>query len=49
MLELISVDFPISVNPTASSDVYELKDTIVARNSARCTGTCTQSNYAVSP
>jgi type II secretory pathway pseudopilin PulG len=49
MLELISVDFPISVNPNSSQDVYELKDTIVARNSARCSGTCTQSNYAVSP
>ena len=49
MLELISVDFPISVNPSSSQDVYELKDTIVARNSARCSGTCTQSNYAVSP
>ncbi len=49
MLELISVDFPISVNPSSSRDVYELKDTIVARNSARCAATCTQSNYAVSP
>jgi prepilin-type N-terminal cleavage/methylation domain-containing protein len=49
MLELISVDFPISVNPNSSQDVYELKDTIVARNSTRCSGTCTQSNYAVSP
>jgi prepilin-type N-terminal cleavage/methylation domain-containing protein len=49
MLELISVDFPISVNPSSSQDVYELKDTIVARNSTRCSATCTQSNYAVSP
>lgn len=49
MLELVSVDFPISVNPNSSQDVYELKDTIVARNSTRCSGTCTQSNYAVSP
>ena len=49
MLELISVDFPISVNPVASRDVYELKDTIVARNSTRCVSSCSQSNYTVSP
>jgi hypothetical protein len=49
MLELISVDFPVSVNPNATMDVYELKDLLVARNSTRCSGTCTQSNYAVSP
>jgi prepilin-type N-terminal cleavage/methylation domain-containing protein len=48
-LELVLVDFPISLNPTSTKDVYELKDTIVARNSTRCSGTCTQSNYAVSP
>ena len=49
MLEVISVDFPISANPTAGRDVYELKDMLVARNSTRCSGTCAQSNYAVSP
>jgi prepilin-type N-terminal cleavage/methylation domain-containing protein len=41
-LEFVSVDFPVSVNPQANSDVYELKDSIVARNSTRCgSGTCT--------
>jgi prepilin-type N-terminal cleavage/methylation domain-containing protein len=49
MLEVISVDFPISASPTAGRDVYELKDILVARNSARCSGTCAQSAYAVSP
>ena len=49
MLEVISVDFPISASPTAGRDVYELKDILVARNSARCSGTCAQSTYAVSP
>ena len=49
MLELVAVDFPVSVNPKATADVYELKDLLVARNSARCAATCTQSNYAVSP
>jgi hypothetical protein len=46
---MISVDFPVSVNPTATRDVYELKDTIVARNSLRCTTSCPQSQYPVSP
>jgi len=49
LLEMISVDFPVSVNPTATRDVYELKDTIVARNSLRCTTSCPQSQYPVSP
>jgi hypothetical protein len=37
----VLVDFPISVNPTSSQDVYELKDAIVARNSARCSALVT--------
>jgi prepilin-type N-terminal cleavage/methylation domain-containing protein len=49
LLEMISIDFPISVNPTATRDVYELKDILVARNSVRCSTTCTQSAYPVSP
>lgn len=49
LLEMIQVDFPISVNPNATRDVYELKDAIVARNSVRCSTTCTQSAYPVSP
>ena len=49
MLEMISIDFPVSVNPKATSDVYELKDLVVARNSVRCSTTCTQSAYPVSP
>lgn len=49
LLEMISIDFPVSVNPTATRDVYELKDTLVARNSVRCSTTCTQSAYPVSP
>lgn len=49
LLEMITVDFPVSVNPTATSDVYELKDTLVARNSVRCSTTCAQSAYPVSP
>jgi prepilin-type N-terminal cleavage/methylation domain-containing protein len=49
MLELISVDFPVSASPTTGRDVYELKDTLVARNSARCASSCTQSTYGVSP
>ncbi|HET8527864.1 MAG TPA: type II secretion system protein [Gaiellaceae bacterium] len=49
-LETVLVDFPVSVNPTSTQDVYELKDAIVARNSARCVGTCTTtSTYATSP
>lgn len=49
LLEMISIDFPVSVNPDATHDVYELKDTIVARNSLRCTTNCLQSQYSVSP
>jgi prepilin-type N-terminal cleavage/methylation domain-containing protein len=49
MLEIISVDFRVSANPNANQDVYELKDFLVARNSARCAATCTQSQYSVSP
>jgi prepilin-type N-terminal cleavage/methylation domain-containing protein len=49
LLEMISIDFPVSVNPTATRDVYELKDTLVARNSVRCSTTCAQSAYPVSP
>jgi prepilin-type N-terminal cleavage/methylation domain-containing protein len=52
-LEVVSVDFPISVNPTTGRDVYELKDMIVARNSARCgtSGGCPSnaSPYTVTP
>jgi prepilin-type N-terminal cleavage/methylation domain-containing protein len=52
-LEVVLVDFPISVNPTATRDVYELKDMIVARNSTRCTtsGGCASnaSPYTVTP
>ena len=49
LLEMISIDFPVSVNPTATRDVYELKDTLVARNSVRCSTSCTQGAYPVSP
>ena len=35
-LQMVLVDVPISVNPTATRNVYELKDTLVARNSTRC-------------
>ena len=49
LLELVQVDFPISVNPNGTRDVYELKDAVVARNSVRCSTTCTQSAYPVSP
>ena len=55
----VLVDFPVSVNPTSSQDVYELKDAIVARNSARCSslvtsgwtgsGCTTTSTYGVTP
>lgn len=39
-LETVGVDFLVSVNRTATKDVYELKDSIVARNFApRCTTT----------
>jgi len=49
LLEMISIDFPVSVNPTATRDVYELKDVLVARNSLRCTTSCAQAQYSVSP
>lgn len=49
LLEMISVDIPVSVNPTATKDVYELKDLLVARNSVRCSTSCTQGAYPVSP
>jgi prepilin-type N-terminal cleavage/methylation domain-containing protein len=46
----VLVDFPISVHPTATRDVYELKDAIVARNSTRCGGSCTTTTtYATAP
>lgn len=52
-LEVVNVDFPISVNPTSTRDVYELKDMIVARNSTRCatSGGCPSnaSPYTVTP
>ena len=36
-LETVGIDFPVSVNATATRDLYELKDSIVARNySPRC-------------
>jgi hypothetical protein len=36
-LQTVNVDFRVSVNPTTSRDVYELKDSIVARNyTPRC-------------
>jgi prepilin-type N-terminal cleavage/methylation domain-containing protein len=42
-LQTVGVDFRVSVNPTTTRDIYELGDTIVARNSTRCTtsGGCT--------
>lgn len=42
-LQTVGVDFRVSVNPTTTQDIYELGDTIVARNSTRCTtsGGCT--------
>jgi prepilin-type N-terminal cleavage/methylation domain-containing protein len=49
MLEMIAVDFPVSANPNANRDVYELTDLIVARNSTRCSTGCSQANYTVSP
>lgn len=37
-LETVGIDFPVSVNTTATLNLYELKDSIVARNySPRCT------------
>jgi hypothetical protein len=51
MLDYVQVDIPVSVNPTATADKYELKDTLVDRNSTRCTtsGGCsgTASPYSV--
>ena len=35
-LETVTVDFPVSVNPTPGHDTYELTDSIVAANSTRC-------------
>jgi prepilin-type N-terminal cleavage/methylation domain-containing protein len=35
-LQRVSVDFKVSVNTTTTKDVYELTDSIVARNSTRC-------------
>ena len=35
-LQMVALDFPISVNYKAGRDVYELKDAIVAGNSTRC-------------
>ena len=36
-LQRVGVDFKVSVNPTtAAADVYELTDSIAARNGARC-------------
>lgn len=35
-LETVSIDFPVNVNTSVGSDKYELKDSIVARNSTRC-------------
>jgi prepilin-type N-terminal cleavage/methylation domain-containing protein len=35
-LQTVAIDFKISVNPTTSKDVYELTDSVVARNAPRC-------------
>jgi type II secretory pathway pseudopilin PulG len=35
-LQTVDLDFRVSVSLTATKDVYELKDSIVAANSARC-------------
>jgi prepilin-type N-terminal cleavage/methylation domain-containing protein len=35
-LETVGIDFPVSVSPTATKNIYELKDSIVAANSTRC-------------
>lgn len=36
-LQTVGVDFRVSVNPTTTKDIYELKDSIVARNyTPRC-------------
>jgi prepilin-type N-terminal cleavage/methylation domain-containing protein len=48
MLAYVQVDIPVSVNPTATVDKYELKDTLVARNSQRC-GTSPTCDATVSP
>lgn len=36
-LKVVNVDFPVSVNPSATVDKFELKDSIVVANSTRCT------------
>lgn len=50
-LEFIMVDFPVSDNPTATKDVYELKDAIAVRNSTRCATSCATNAapYTVTP
>jgi prepilin-type N-terminal cleavage/methylation domain-containing protein len=35
-LQRVGIDFKVSVNQTTTQDVYELTDSIVARNAARC-------------
>jgi len=35
-LQTVAVDFKISVNPNTSKDIYELTDSVVARNGPRC-------------
>jgi len=35
-LQRVAVDFKVSVNQTTTKDVYELTDSIVARNATRC-------------
>jgi prepilin-type N-terminal cleavage/methylation domain-containing protein len=42
-LQRVGIDFKVSVNQTTTQDVYELTDSIVARNAARCVtaGGCT--------
>jgi prepilin-type N-terminal cleavage/methylation domain-containing protein len=42
-LQTVAVDFKISANSTTSKDVYELTDSVVARNGVRCltSGGCT--------
>lgn len=35
-LQTVDVDFPVSINPTAGHNAYELKDSVVAANSTRC-------------
>jgi prepilin-type N-terminal cleavage/methylation domain-containing protein len=42
-LQRVDIDFKVSVNQTTTKDVYELTDSIVARNATRCVtaGGCT--------